>query len=86
MKLISRKVFPKNNNSLVFAVNNDRRIGFVGMMLFKDYKWYTMPDQSEFLGDFFWVELNDQPERSKREDSKCSCHITWNGQSRDAVL
>ncbi len=80
MKLNSRKVYPENG-TLCFAVNNRTSSslwgykyssGFVGVVLFENGKWHSMPDKLEISedNDFLWIELNNQPERSKREDCK----------------
>ena len=57
MKLNPKHICPPNN-TLVFALNNDKRIGFVGILLFLDGKYFSMPENIEFKGDFFWIELN----------------------------
>lgn len=67
MKLNHRSVLPPNN-TLHFAVNNrtennwfktKHSSGFVGVVLFEDGKWYSMPLKQEVseYDDFYWIEL-----------------------------
>jgi len=89
MKLNPRTVHPENG-TMCFAINDvtitsfwryKHSSGFVGVILFEDGKWYSFPGKVEIdnTNDFLWIELYDQPERSKREDSqkcemRCSEH------------
>jgi|GEM_PF-3481912 len=68
MKLNPRTVLPPNG-TLCFAVNNRSESswfgtressGFVGILLFEDGKWYSMPRKQEVSenDNFMWVELD----------------------------
>ena len=68
MKLNSRDIYP-DNNTMWFAVNNatnssffgsSHSSGFVGIVLFLDGKWYSMPLKEEIdqNNKFFWIDLN----------------------------
>lgn len=70
MRLRNKNEFPENN-SLVFAVsdskqkisffgsNKNKHRGFVGLVLFLDGKWYSMPEKSEVDNmEFFWIDMN----------------------------
>lgn len=69
MKLNSRNVFPENNtmhfvvNDLVrqptFLTRGKIERGYVGIALFIDGKWYSMPGKEEITADnnFYWVEI-----------------------------
>jgi len=56
MQIKSKQEYPEDN-TLVFAINNSsNRSGFVGVVLFKDGKWYTYPDlRSADKLDFSWI-------------------------------
>jgi hypothetical protein len=70
MKLNNKNEHPEEGK-LVFLLNDDKRQGFVGVGVFKNGNWYTLPGEDLIDEiDFYWIDLIDQPERSKREDSK----------------
>lgn len=59
MKLNERDVHPENN-TLHFAVRSfGNNPGFVGVVLFKDGVWYSMPGNKEVSqsNQFMWIEL-----------------------------
>jgi hypothetical protein len=69
MKLNNKNEHPEEGK-LVFLLNDDKRQGFVGVGVFKNGNWYTLPGEDLIDEiDFYWIDLIDQPERSKREDS-----------------
>ncbi len=61
MKLRERDDHP-DNNTLHFAIKKSGSLstGYVGIVLFRDGKWYSMPDELEMkhpVNNFMWVEL-----------------------------
>lgn len=70
MKLKNKNELPENN-TLVFALSNaqsspgffsspkHRHRGFIGVVLFLDGKWYSMPDNEEVSDiDFLWIDMD----------------------------
>ncbi len=94
MKLNPRNVYPASG-TMCFAINNvtitsfwryAHSSGFVGVILFENGQWYSFPGKQKIddSNDFLWIELNDQPERSKREDSQ-ECEMRCSEHCRNAV-
>lgn len=59
MKLNERDVHPENN-TMHFAIKKGSSPypGFVGIVLFRDGIWYSMPDEIEMkhpVNNFMWV-------------------------------
>jgi hypothetical protein len=86
IKLNKKTTHPKENGIYLAIINGPKRFGIVGAVSFLDGQWNSPHPELAwaFEGndfDFFWIEFNHQPERSKREDSqncemRCSEHCS----------
>lgn len=82
MKLNPKSIKPENNTlcfvitdhvkeESFFNMNRSKILqGIVGIALFSDDKWYSVPTGDEITINFQWVSFDNQPERLSEKTSK----------------